>query len=130
MPKAGEVILDSNALIAFLADDPAFISRFGSVQTLLPVIVLGELYYGAFKSRRVQANLTRLDNLVTSSAILVCDDGTARLYGMVKQRLKAKGRAIPENDMWISAIALQHGLPLATRDAHFLQVDDLMTESW
>jgi tRNA(fMet)-specific endonuclease VapC len=37
---------------------------------------------------------------------------------------------VPENDIWISAIARQHGLTLVTRDAHFEQVDGLQVELW
>ena len=57
--------------------------------------------------------------------ILVCDTETARQYGRIKVELRRKGRPIPENDMWIAAVALQHGLTLATRDAHFDAIDGL-----
>jgi len=49
---------------------------------------------------------------------------------MVRDRLRLKGRPIPENDIWIAAVALQHGLPLATRDDHFNEVDGLRVENW
>jgi tRNA(fMet)-specific endonuclease VapC len=39
-------------------------------------------------------------------------------------------RPIPENDIWIAAIALQNDLTLVARDAHFLEVDGLKTEAW
>ena len=42
----------------------------------------------------------------------------------------AKGRPIPENDIWIAAIALQYDLTLITRDTHFGEVDNLKVESW
>ena len=37
---------------------------------------------------------------------------------------------IPESDVWIAATALQHGLTLVTRDAHFGEVEGLDTEAW
>ncbi len=62
--------------------------------------------------------------------MLVCDEETARFYGVVKHSLLRKGRPIPENDMWIAASAWQHGLTVATRDGHFDFVDDLSVEHW
>jgi tRNA(fMet)-specific endonuclease VapC len=44
--------------------------------------------------------------------------------------LRAKGRPIPENDIWIAAVAKQYDLALFTRDAHFAEVESLRTESW
>jgi tRNA(fMet)-specific endonuclease VapC len=51
-------------------------------------------------------------------------------YGQIKAELESKGRPIPDNDMWIAAIARQHNLTLVTRDAHFLQVADISKLSW
>ena len=48
--------------------------------------------------------------------MLSCDAVTAWIYGEVRDRLRLKGRPIPENDLWIAAIAIQHDLALATRD--------------
>jgi len=32
--------------------------------------------------------------------------------------------------VWIAALALQHGLTVVSRDAHFSEVDGLSLESW
>jgi tRNA(fMet)-specific endonuclease VapC len=55
---------------------------------------------------------------------------TARQYGEVKNRLRLKGRPLPENDVWIAALALQHDLILVTRDAHFQEVENLQPVAW
>ena len=34
------------------------------------------------------------------------------------------------NDIWIAAVALQHGLEIFARDAHFNEVDGLTVVSW
>jgi tRNA(fMet)-specific endonuclease VapC len=47
---------------------------------------------------------------------------TAQYYGKIKDGLRLKGRPIPENDIWVAAAAMQYGLPVATRDAHFDEV--------
>jgi len=49
---------------------------------------------------------------------------------MAKNGLKIKGKPIPENDIWIAAIALEHELTLVTRDSHFEEVEHLKLEVW
>ena len=44
---------------------------------------------------------------------------TAEMYAKVYQALRAQGRPIPQNDMWIAASALEHGADVATHDEHF-----------
>ena len=53
-----------------------------------------------------------------------------RGYGEIKNALRIKGRPLPENDIWIAALARQHDLMLVTRDTHFEQIDDLNVTSW
>ena|SRR5437016_10539260 len=80
--------------------------------------------------RNVDANLARIDDLAASSALLGCNLDTSRHYGRIKNDLRAKGRPIPENDIWIAAVAQQHGLTLVSRDIHFSEVDTLTLEVW
>ena len=99
-------------------------------QVFLPIIVLGELYYGARKSLRVEENITRVDEFVAVNAVLEPNTATAREYGEVKNALRNKGRPIPENDIWIAAITKQYGLTLVTRDEHFKEVQGIAVETW
>ena len=40
-------------------------------------------------------------------------------YAPLRATLKRLGRPIPANDTWIAALAMQHGLPILSRDEHF-----------
>jgi tRNA(fMet)-specific endonuclease VapC len=93
-----------------LADDAEIFMSFVS---------LGELIYGARKSTHVERNLDRLNALRSVCPIVCGGETTASHYGSLKERLRAKGRPIPENDLWIAALALEHGLTLLTQDRHF-----------
>ena len=127
----GKYLLDTNILIALFASDINVQTKLGRAnEVLIPSIVFGELYYGARKSGRVEANVQRVDELLTSSAVLDCDGETAQHYAIVKNDLRLKGKPIPENDIWIAALALQHNLILVTRDSHFQEVQKLATEGW
>jgi tRNA(fMet)-specific endonuclease VapC len=49
---------------------------------------------------------------------------------MIKDALRRKGRPIPENDIWIAAVAKQPNLGLVTRDVHLHEVGGLVIEAW
>ncbi len=131
MSMSGRYLLDTNIIIALFADEAAVKNHLAQAnEVFISSIVIGELCYGARKSGRAQANLARIDELVSNSAVLRCDTGTARQYGEVKNKLRLKGRPLPENDIWIAALALQHELIVVTRDAHFQEVENLQAVAW
>jgi len=128
---SGRVLLDTNIIIALLEDEVAVKDKLAKTdEVFVSSIALGELYFGAWKSGRPQANLARIDEFAADNVVLGCDTGAARRYGEVKNALSLKGRPIPENDIWIAAIAVQHDLTLITRDGHFNEVDSLKVEVW
>lgn len=127
----GRFLLDTNIVIALFAKEAVIqVNLANAAEVFVPSIVLGELYYGANKSLRVAENIAKIDEFAAMSSILVCGTRTAQEYGQIKNGLRAKGRPIPENDIWIAALGKQHGLTLITRDAHFGEVDGLMIETW
>jgi tRNA(fMet)-specific endonuclease VapC len=126
----GKVLLDTNVIIAFFAGEQAVSQRFSEAEVLVSSTVLGELYFGAHKSAHAAANLSRIEQFAAAIQVVSCDGVTAQHYGQIKDRLRVKGRPIPENDIWIAAIAQQYSLPLATRDEHFKDVDGLALENW
>ncbi|NCP16085.1 type II toxin-antitoxin system VapC family toxin [bacterium] len=128
---SGSFLLDTNIVIALFGDDNAVKEKLAAAQEIfIPNVVIGELIYGAYKSSRSLENLDRIDELTVSNVILGSDAETARLYGEIKSSLRQKGHPIPENDIWIAAIAIQHELTLVSRDAHFTEVDRLHSERW
>jgi tRNA(fMet)-specific endonuclease VapC len=127
----GKFLLDSNIVIALFAQEATVQQRLATAtEVFVPSIVLGELYYGARKSARVAANMAQVDAFAASNAILVCDTVTSQHYGEIKNGLRAKGRPIPENDVWIAALAKQYDLMLVSRDGHFHEIDSLSIETW
>lgn len=128
---SGKYLLDSNVVIALFSGDLSVIEHINkSFVVFLPAIALGELYYGAFNSSKQQTNIDRIDQFRTHISILDCDEQTAKFYGQIKKGLKDHGAPIPENDIWIAAIALQYSLTIATRDSHFNYVAGLAIENW
>jgi len=128
---SGRYLLDTSILIALFAAETAVKEKLAQAsEVFIPSIAVGELYYGAWKSQRCRENVAQVDELVAGSVVLGCNAETARWYGEVKSALRLKGRPIPENDLWIAAIALEHDLVVATRDTHFGEIDNLKVEMW
>jgi tRNA(fMet)-specific endonuclease VapC len=128
---SGRFLLDTNIVIALFAKEAAIQQQLAATtEVFVPSIVLGELYYGARKSARVAMNVAQVNAFAASSAVLVCDTATGQHYGEIKNVLRAKGRPIPENDIWIAGIAKQYNLTLVSRDGHFNEIDGLSVEVW
>jgi tRNA(fMet)-specific endonuclease VapC len=127
-----DCILDTNIVIGLFANDSSIIQKIKSFSgnIFISSIVLGELFYGAEQSTRKEENRKKIEELAEASLVLECDLDTARSYGQVKSYLKAKGSPIPENDIWIAALAVQHQLILVTRDKHFNSIETISIEAW
>lgn len=127
----GRVLLDTNIVIALFEGDATVLDNIrGATDVCVPVIVVGELMYGARRSRHARENLERIGDFTASSMVLACDTETAENYGDIKDELRRAGTPIPENDIWIAATARQHGLLLVTRDGHFDNVEHLEHSGW
>ena len=129
--KVGRYLLDTNIIIALFAQDAEVQNRLQSgIEIYVPVIVVGELFYGLNKSKYYADNLRKIEEFLQTITILNCDEATARKYGEIKHNLKQKGTPLPENDIWIAAIAKQHDLKLVSRDSHFEKISGLAFETW
>jgi len=124
-------LLDTNTVIALFGGEAEVQARLDVAQEVfVPSIALGELHFGAAKSGRPEANAARVEEFAASCTVTGTDAGTARRYGLIKAKLKKRGRPIPENDLWIASCALQYGFVLVSRDGHFEYVEGLEVEAW
>ena len=125
------MILDTNALSAFV-DGDASVGEMLRLQprAAIPVIVLGEFRYGIAESRHRSAYEAWLASHLQHFDVLAITDETAVTYAALRVALKRSGRPIPANDTWIAALALQHRLPVLSRDQHFDVVPDLERKTW
>jgi len=76
-------------------------------------------------SRRSVENLAEVERLVSRFRALDITAATAAVYARLRLDLKEKGRPIPENDLWIAALCVEHQVPLATFDRHFDVIEEL-----
>jgi tRNA(fMet)-specific endonuclease VapC len=128
---AGRTLLDTTVIIDLFAGDAGVVQGLGQAgEIFVPSIAIGELLYGARVSARAEQNRAKVLAFSAGNTVLSCDLQTSEWYAEIKTALRAKGHPIPENDIWIAAVALQHGLTLAARDAHFDGVDGLEVAKW
>jgi tRNA(fMet)-specific endonuclease VapC len=70
---SGRILLDANVVVALLNGEQIVLEHLVSANEIfLPSIVLGELYYGAFKSTRVESNLSRIRGFAERNTVLSC----------------------------------------------------------
>jgi tRNA(fMet)-specific endonuclease VapC len=125
------VILDTNALSAFV-DGDVDVGKLLRTQAraAIPVVVLGEFLYGIAESRHRRAYEAWLASHLQRFDLLEVTGETAVTYAALRVALKRSGRPIPANDAWIAALALQHRLPVLSRDQHFDAVPGLERKGW
>jgi predicted nucleic acid-binding protein len=125
------MILDTNAVSGLLEGHPtleALLAR--EIRHELPVIVIGEYRYGLARSRLRRRLLPLFEQLIRESRVLPVTTATAAAYATVREALRSQGTPIPENDVWISALAIEHGLDIVSRDTDFDQVPGVRRRTW
>jgi tRNA(fMet)-specific endonuclease VapC len=96
----GQFLLDTNIIIALFAQEMVIQEYLMTAQEVfVPAIVIGELYYGAQNSGRIEENVSRVEKFAVVNEILHCDAKTAQYYGLIKRKLRQKGQPIPDNDI-------------------------------
>jgi len=124
-------LLDTNAVIALQKEEITLLHLLEfSENVFLSSISIGELYFAALNSIKVENNLALIEELIATISVLYLDSVTSWHYAKIRRQLKQIGRPIPENDIWIAASAMQHELVLITDDGHFAFIDNLKLESW
>lgn len=125
----GKYLLDSNIVIDLFRGDQRVISKINQIKEIkIPIIVIGELYFGAYKSKQTSRRLEEIAQLEELVVILNVTESTAKIYGKIKDQLRSKGKPIPENDIWIASIAKEHNHILLTKDNHFQNIDGILLE--
>jgi predicted nucleic acid-binding protein len=126
------VAVDTNRLTDLLQGDARLAERLGACDEVwIPLVVLGEIkagFHGGAQRHRNEALLQRFLAKATVSVLLPGRE-TAEHYARIFVQLKRAGTPVPDNDLWIAALALEHDLTLITRDRHFKRISQLPRES-
>jgi tRNA(fMet)-specific endonuclease VapC len=131
-------LLDTNAAIALLKDEPAIfrkrlrraVSRGAAIA--VSSIVLYELWYGVARSARRRENAERLRVFLSGGIeVSAFDEEDAKTAGELRATLEGAGTPIGPYDLLIAAQALRTGATLVTANvAEFTRVPDLQWQDW
>jgi tRNA(fMet)-specific endonuclease VapC len=122
------VLLDTNAYSALMRGhrEAAVLVR-RSLEVLLSTVVAGELLYGFRCGSRLARNLEEFEEFAANAFVRVVPVTmtTADRFARIAAALRARGKPIPTNDIWIAAQAMESGAELLSFDEHFSAIDGL-----
>lgn len=101
-------------------------------ELVVPYIVDADIRAGAMQARDPADELQLyLDFLEACRPTVLFPDGrTTEAWARIWIRLRAAGMPLADNDLWIPALCVQHGLVLLSRDRHFERLPDVPRISW
>jgi tRNA(fMet)-specific endonuclease VapC len=129
-------LLDTDTCIYLLngnAQVKERVSQEGIEALAIAIPTVSELYFGAYNSARVEANVERVRTFLSPPCprVLLLDESAAEHFGRDKALLRREGRPIGDMDLLIAAIARHHGLTVVTNNtAHFERLSGLILENW
>ena len=131
MPKH---ILDTDTCIYWLNGDRRIEGKIlaaGLENVFITVITELELYYGLYKSARVDRNLEVLVALRGKVRTIHTSKDIAPLYGRIKADPERLGQTLEDADLLIASIVLASGGILVTNNTnHFKRISGIQLENW
>ncbi len=144
-------LLDTNHCSYILNGVPEVVEQFRQIDKEIVstcVIVQSELIYMAQNSQQRISNFLRLQNFLQQIRIYTADQQTAEVCGYFRAELmqryaprekserkkfKLSDVGISIHDLWIAAIAIQHGLTVVSADRDFIRMQEVQAfglETW
>lgn len=124
-----KVLIDTNIYSLAMKGDDEVVNMLRKIDLIgFAAISIGELLSGFMGGSREAGNREELNIFLDSPRVVVhaIDESTAEFYASVLNDLRAAGTPIPTNDIWIAAVAFQHGYKLYSKDNHFNLVPGLV----
>jgi len=123
------VLIDTNIYSLAMKGDGDVVNALRKIDQIgFSTISIGELLSGFKGGSREQKNREELSIFLDSPRVVVhpIDEGSADFYAAILNNLKAAGTPIPTNDIWIAAVAFQHGYKIFSKDNHFNLIPGLV----
>jgi len=111
------ILLDTDVVSLLMKGylDPAA-SGLDAYDWCLSYITVGELAKGITMANWGLRRWTELSDWLGHVVILPIDLRVSYTWGQLASAAQRRGRPRPVNDMWIAAVSIAHGIPLATRN--------------
>ncbi|MGB9718860.1 MAG: type II toxin-antitoxin system VapC family toxin [Thermoproteota archaeon] len=130
------VCLDTSFIIALIRRDPRaerkleeYVST--GVRLSTTPITACELFKGAYRSKKRDAEVRKVREILTRIDMLDFSMDSCERYGKLANDLESAGTPIGDLDAIIASLALTHNEHVVTADKdHFERVSGLIVESW
>ena len=123
------VALDTNRITDLFRGDAQLAEDLGTAEEVwIPLFALGEIKAGFQAGNRQSRNESLLNRLLAKPTVrvLLPSRETAEHYARLFVQLRRAGTPVPDNDLWIAALVLEHDLVLITRDSHFDRIPQVV----
>lgn len=128
-------LIDTDIIIYWLKDKyPKIKERIEKIEDsriFISSITVAELYFGAYNSSKVDANLKLINELIREINVLNFDSKSGEHFGKIKTDLKSKGEILNDSDIFIASTAISNDLVLVTNnEKHFQRIKNLNIQNW
>jgi tRNA(fMet)-specific endonuclease VapC len=127
-------LLDTNICIYWLNGNKTIEKKAmqeGLNQIAISFISISELFYGAYKSQKVDQNLAAIRTIKSKLTQLDSNEELCRFFGKFKSELERDGKIIDDADLFIACCAVINNLILITNnEKHFSRIKGLKIENW
>jgi tRNA(fMet)-specific endonuclease VapC len=127
-------LLDTDTLIYALKGVPEVrknLEAHRSDRLAVSVVTLMELYYGAHKSQRREANLAKVRAIEEAFEVVPLGSECVATFGLLKAQLERQGTPLDDFDLMLAAVSLAHNLTLVSNNLrHFRRIEGLALENW
>jgi len=130
-----QYLVDTNVCIRYLRGDNQRLAerflRYNSNEIIICSVVRSELYYGAYRSDRINDTLKTLEEFLSLFPDVSFDSTAAKYFGRIRADLFSRGLPIGPYDLQIAAIALSNDYTIVTHNvSEFSRVVGLKFEDW
>lgn len=120
------VIADTSAWIAFQTKPESKFGReFDSLLASDEIVMVGPVLTELLQGARSEDDFTFFAERLGALAFLEADQDTWIRAGRLNYQLRAQGRLISMADLIVSALAIQHGIPVYTSARDYQEVPGL-----
>jgi len=127
-------LLDTDMIIYSLKADEAVrrnLRRHLHDPIKISTVTLMELYYGAYKSKKIANNLAKIKTIENTFEIIPVSRELVEIFGVLKSGLEKVGKPLDDFDLILASTAMSHNLTIVTNnEKHFGRIDGLKIENW
>jgi len=127
------ILLDTDVCVELLRGNKNVLKRIDKCNDDIGIsfITVGELFYGVYKSKYIENNLSLLEEFILSVTIIESNYQIMKEFGIIKSKLYKQKTMITDADIMIAATCIVTCEKLITGNIrHYNRIDGLIIEDW